>query len=537
MSLIRNPILRGFNPDPSILRVEDDYYIATSTFEWFPGVQIHHSRDLRHWRLLGHPLTRPSQLQMLGNPDSGGIWAPCLSYADGVFYLVYTDVKSHLGPFKDTHNYLVTATDIHGPWSDPVYLNSSGFDPSLFHASDGRKWLLNMVWDHRKGKNPFGGIAMQEYSVRERKLVGPVRNIFRGTELGLTEGPHLYERGGYYYLLTAEGGTRFGHAATVARSRSPFGPYEADPQGPLLTSAGKPELELQRAGHASLVETQGGEWYIAHLCGRPLRPSMQCNLGRETALQRVEWTEDGWLRLAEGGNSPYVTVQAPDLPEHPWEEPGEELFALGKLSMHLASLRRPVGEDWATLRERPGFLRLKGGESLYSAFRQSLLARRQQSFVMEAKTAVEFEPEHYQQMAGLIYYYNNKNYYYLHISRDEDAGRCLRLMTSDRGVYDEPLEAPVSVEGWGRVHLMAKADGEKFAFYYSADGTDWTPIGPVLDAGKISDENAETIIDGYLIDQGFTGAFIGICAQDLSGSGKHADFAYFTYREPERQPV
>ncbi|REJ13534.1 MAG: glycoside hydrolase 43 family protein, partial [Paenibacillaceae bacterium] len=176
MKTIHNPVLRGFNPDPSILRVGDDYYIATSTFEWFPGVQIHHSRDLRHWRLAARPLERRSQLDMLGNPDSGGIWAPCLSYADGLFHLVFTDVKSHVGPFKDTHNYLVTAPSIEGPWSEPIYLNSSGFDPSLFHDDDGRKWLVNMIWDYRKGKNKFAGIALQEYSPEQKRLVGPIRN-------------------------------------------------------------------------------------------------------------------------------------------------------------------------------------------------------------------------------------------------------------------------------------------------------------------------------------------------------------------------
>src|SRR5207244_12626320 len=144
---IKNPILRGFNPDPSILRVGDDYYIATSTFEWFPGVQIHHSKDLVNWHLLTRPLTRTSQLDLRGNPNSAGVWAPDLSYYDGLFYLIYTDVKSLDWIYNDTHNYLVTAPNIMGPWSEPIYLNSSGFDPSLFHDEDGRKWLLNMQWD------------------------------------------------------------------------------------------------------------------------------------------------------------------------------------------------------------------------------------------------------------------------------------------------------------------------------------------------------------------------------------------------------
>ena len=222
MSTIQNPILRGFNPDPSVVRVGEDYYIATSTFEWYPGVQIHHSRDLVHWRLLTRPLTRASQLDMLGDPDSCGIWAPCLSYADGVFYLIYTDVKrygraSAPGPsgatLRDFHNYLVTSPDIEGPWSDPIYVNSSGFDPSLFHDDDGRKYLVNMLWDYRPGQNRFAGIVLQEYSVAKCALIGSRKLIFTGTPIGFTEGPHLYKRDGWYYLLTAEGGTGWGHAA------------------------------------------------------------------------------------------------------------------------------------------------------------------------------------------------------------------------------------------------------------------------------------------------------------------------------------
>jgi len=536
MTLIENPILKGFNPDPSIIRVDDEYYIATSTFEWFPGVQIHHSRDLKNWKLIGHPLTRKSQLDMLGNPDSGGVWAPCLSYHDGIFYLIFTDVKSHIGPFKDTHNYLVTATDIMGPWSEPIYLNSSGFDPSLFHDDDGKKWLVNLVWDHRKRKNSFGGILLQEYSTDEEKLVGPIYNIFKGTELGLTEGPHLYKHNGYYYLVTAEGGTRYDHAVTVARSTSIFGPYEVDPLGPVLTSAGKPELDLQKAGHASIVETQAKELYMVHLTGRPLKPSMKCTLGRETAIQRVKWTEDGWLRLEDGGNSPLVKVKAPDLPEFPFEaEPEKDDFDKNELSIHFNSLREPVTEEWATLTERPGFLRVRGRESFSSAHRQSLIARRQQAFSVTAETMIEFEPDTHQQMAGLVYYYNQKNYYYLWVSKDEDLGKCIGIMSSDQGQYDEPLEAPVSIEGWNQVYVKAAIKYEALQFYYSIDGQNWNTIGPVLDASKISDDHVELKKEGVLLDQGFTGAFIGICVQDLSGQRKHADFDYFSYREHDHK--
>ena len=286
MRPLPNPVLPGFNPDPSIVRVEDDYFIATSTFEWYPGVQISHSRDLEHWRVVARPLTRPSQLDLRGRPNSGGVWAPALSYADGLFYLIYTDVRTWAGSFKDVRNFLVTAPAIEGPWSEPVFLNASGFDPSLFHDDDGRKWLLNMVWDHRPDHNKFGGILLQEYDPEREALVGPVTNIFQGTALGLVEGPHLYKVDGRYVLLTAEGGTFAPHAATVARSERIDGPYEEMPDNPLITSAHDPGLRLQSAGHGSFVQHRDGSWSLAHLCRRPL-PNGRSLLGRETALQLI----------------------------------------------------------------------------------------------------------------------------------------------------------------------------------------------------------------------------------------------------------
>ncbi len=322
---ILNPILRGFNPDPSIVRVGDDYYIATSTFEWYPGVQIHHSRDLVHWRLLTRPLSRSSQLNMLGDPDSCGVWAPCLSYADGLFYLIYTDVKRYGrttvgGPsgasLRDFHNYLVTSPRIDAGWSDPIYLNSSGFDPSLFHDDDGRKYLVNQLWDHRPDHNRFAGIVLQEYSVQRPGLIGDRKLIFHGTPLGLTEAPHLYKRNGFYYLLTAEGGTGWQHAVTMARSRALTGPYELHPDVYILSSRNRPDVELQRAGHADLVETKSGETYMVYLCGRPLRNRGRCTLGRETAIQPMMWSADGWLRTQDGQGIPELEVSAPTLPVH-----------------------------------------------------------------------------------------------------------------------------------------------------------------------------------------------------------------------------
>ena len=536
-AIIENPILRGFNPDPSILRVGEDYFIATSTFEWRPGVQIHHSRDLVNWRLLTHALGA-EHLDLRGAPDSGGVWAPCLTHDGELFHLIFTDVKfwSEVNAFKDSHNFLTTATNILGPWSEPVYLNSSGFDPSLFHDADGRKWLLNALWDHRQGKNHFGGILLQEYDPAARRLVGPVRNIFAGTELRVTEAPHLYRRDGWHYLMTAEGGTAYRHAVTMARSRDLFGPYEVDPNNPMLTSAGRPELALQKAGHASLVETTGGEWFLAHLCGRPLDgpgappdgpgagEARRCNLGRETALQAVEWTPEGWLRLRGGGNSPLERVTAPRLPAHPWPAQAElDDFDGPNLSEHWSTLRTPPDPSWLSLLERPGFLRLRGRESPSSHNRQSLVARRLQAQHAVASTALEFEPQNFQQMAGLILYYDSSNFIYLHVTRDEALGKVINVSCVEGGSYREPLANPLPIDSWKRVHLRATFNGSSLRLAYADDGHRWRDLDLELDAGQLSDEA------GHLL--GFTGTFVGVCAQDLSGGGLHADFDAFTYRE------
>ncbi|MEI9970591.1 MAG: glycoside hydrolase family 43 protein [Ignavibacteriota bacterium] len=535
---IRNPILPGFNPDPSIVRVDDDYYIATSTFEWFPGVQIHHSRDLLNWRLLTRPLRRASQLNMLGNPDSCGIWAPCLSYSDGLFYLIYTDVKrygrttqggSTGASLRDTHNYLVTCPTIDGEWSDPIYLNSSGFDPSLFHDDDGRKYLVNMLWDHRPGRNRFSGIVLQEYSPAERQLVDETHVIFKGTPIGFTEGPHLYKRNGCYYLLTAEGGTGWGHAVTLARSRALMGPYELHPDTYVLTARDRPDVELQRAGHADVVETQTGETYMVHLCGRPLRNRGRCTLGRETAIQRMVWSDDGWLRTADGEGVPRLEVDPPALPAHPFPaSPEREDFDGTELPIDFQWLRSPWPDELFSLTERPGHLRLYGRETLGSLFRQALVARRQQAHCFSASTVLDFEPDQFQQMAGLICYYNSSKFHYLYISYDEELGKHIRIMSClPDAIQSDVFSAPIAIPGGVPVELRVEVDYERLYFAYRMDGAQWRWLPGPLDASILSDEA------GAPGTPNFTGAFVGMCCQDLAGTRRVADFDHFLYRERE----
>lgn len=392
-----------------------------------------------------------------------------------------------------------------------------------------------MAWDYRKDRDPFNGIYLREYSESEGKLVGPSHLIYTGSKLGLTEGPHIYKKDGYYYLMVAEGGTSYEHAVTVARSRHLTGPYETDPQTPMLTAVHNPNVTLQKAGHASLVHTQSDEWYLVHLCGRPLdAEDRRCNLGRETEIQRCVWSGNGWLRLSEGGSEPLDFVLPPSLPEHKFpKSTDKDDFKDNRLNINWQSLRQPFAEDWISLVERPGYLRLKGMESPNSRFRHSLIGRRQQSFRCEAETVVEFAPDCYQQMAGLMYYYNSQNYYYLRLGFDESLGANLGIIGNDHGVYQEHTERLVTVAVQKPCYLKLKLNYSELQFYYSVNGRDWLTIGPVLDASKISDEYATHLVDGYFTDWGFTGAFIGLCAHDLSGGRRHADFDYFTYSETE----
>ena len=516
---VKNPILPGFNPDPSILRVGDDYYIANSTFEWYPGVRIYHSRDLVNWEFIASPLDTLEHLDMRGNEPSGGIWAPCLSYSGGKFHLIFTDVKSQkFLPFKDVNNYLVTADDIKGPWSKPIYLNSSGFDPSLYHEGD-KKWYLNMEWDYRAGSlgDFFTGILLQEYDPEREKLVGEPVNIFGGTDLKLVEGPHLYKKDGYYYLLTAEGGTSYEHAVTIARSRDMFGPYEVHPDNPLITANGT-DSYIQKSGHGSLVETADGKWYLAFLGGRPIKDTGRCVLGRETSLSEVVW-KDGWPYLANGTGNPdeYYEVDG-DVEEI---LRGEDVYTFENLDFlkDLNTLRRPYSEETFSTDDRKGWLSVTGKHSILSVFDQALLARRQTDFAFEAEIKMDFTSDNFQRMAGMSYRYDEHNQYYFYKSYDKALdSQVLKLMKFDAGICD--ISEDVMIPD-GVIHMKVKSSYDKAQFYYSLDGVEYTAVFDEIDTTILSDDYAQPL--------GFTGAFIGFACQDMVDRSAKAYFEYFKY--------
>jgi len=511
--MIKNPILTGFSPDPSIIRAGDDYYIATSTFEWWPGVRMFHSKDLVIYEEIQSPLRRLSQLDMTGDPPSGGIWAPCLSYDGNRFFLLYTDVKTKKGRFYNTHNYMVYTDDIYGEWSEPKYLNSIGFDPSLFHDIDGRKYLINMV-------NGFKGILVQEMDSETYELIGPREKIYDGSGIGYTEGPHMYHIGEYYYLIVAEGGTGYDHCVTMARSKSVWGPFETMPDNPVLTSDKDNPSSLQKCGHADIVEGKDGKWYMVHLCSRPLNGTKWCTLGRETAIQRIELQDDLWFRLANKTKYPDTFVNLENSGDYKENYSFSDDFDGEHMNVSLSSPRLPY-ENFADLDVRPGYIRIRGQESLNSLHHVSMLATRQRDFNVEAVTKMDFKPEISEQAAGLVYFYDAYNYYALLKTLSEKGTSGLMLIKSDAGVVTD--EVPfVELDSDSELELRVEVtdDGNYAEFSYKYVDGEYRYIGDKLPTNILSDEYC----------RGFTGAHFGIYAHDMAGLGSYADFDYLYVR-------
>ena len=370
---------------------------------------------------------------------------------------------------------------------------------------------------------------MQEWDPIVRKLTGPVRNIYPGTERGLVEGPHLFKRNGWYYLTVAEGGTGYDHAVTMARSRQIEGPYETHPDRHLMTSKDSPKAPLQKAGHGQYVETPDGQAYHTHLCGRPLAPYRRCTLGRETSLQKCVWRDD-WLYLEQGGQVPAVEV-APPAPAARQDVAArrEYSFDSARLPMDFQWLRTPEPQRIFSVTARPGFLRLYGRESIGSWFEQALVARRQQHHRFRAETRIEFAPETYQQVAGLTHYYNRYKFHALAVTWHETLGRALTILSCPGdypgGKLVFPIDAGLSLPD-GAIDLAFEVTDNDVQFFWRAAGDasqPWQAVGPILDAGVISDEG------GRGVDASFTGAFAGLFAFDITGQGQPADFKYFVY--------
>lgn len=518
--MIHNPIFPGFHPDPCVCRRGDDIFLVVSSFEWIPGLPVYHTRDLVHWELYSHILTQDEKPNLRGLPSAKGIWAPCLTYCEeeDLFYLIYGVMNSMNARFFDVNNYLITARDLHGPWSEPVYLHSAGFDASMLHDDDGRKWIVSLEWETREGYEHPGAICLCEYLPEEQRIVPEFTRIWRGgTNRGCLEGPHLTKKNGTYYLMCAEGGTGYGHSVTMARSRSVKGPYEGDPANPILTSQPKdynlrgypdalrpdlfnPDSPLQKCGHGSYVDLPNGETYLFHLCGRPLLPELRCVLGRETAIQKMTWTEDGWLRKADGNPLAAVEVEEPSLPAWTPEGGQEAWYA-----------PRQMPERFARIAD---VITLRGGESLASTNEVSLLARKLQSLHTVFTAKLSFDPAAFQHSAGIVLYYDNMNFLFLRKYYSETLGApALGLLHVENGAKKEYERIPAPGDVWMRLVI----ENNVTRMVCSSDSVTYTQVGRDFVTDHFSDE--------YSQYGEFTGSFVGLACVDALTHSKRARFS------------
>lgn len=547
--MLKNPILPGFNPDPCICKAGDDYYMAVSTFEWMPGIPVYHSKDLKNWELYTHVLTDDETVDLKKLPSAKGIWAPCLTYCEKeqLFYVVYGVMNSMNARYFDVDNYVITAKDIKGPWSEPVYLHSSGFDASMLHDDDGRKWVVSLDWETRAGYEKPGAICLVEYSPEKKEIISYPKRIWHGgTDRGCIEAPHLYKRNGYYYIMCAEGGTGYGHSVTMGRSKNVWGPYEKDPQNPIVTSIPgdfnerhdpdhlkpkyfNPDSVLQKSGHGSYIENELGEVYLVHLTSRPFVPELRCTLGRETAMQKMKWTEDGWLRMADGSNLAKEYFEPSKLPEVPVKQiPDFDDFDDATLGIQYYA-PRIMPQRFVDLKSRPGYLRMRGQESRTSLNKVSILARKLTSVHATVTTKMEFKPEVHQHSAGLIMYYDNMNYINLRKYYSETLGQsALSIIHLENGEKTEFLNTRIPVDDIP-IYLRLHIDGRKSYFEWSYDGKDYLAIGKVFDTTKFSDE--------YCKYGEFTGTFVGITCADRVKHQHYADFDFFEYVADETRDV
>lgn len=495
----RNPVLPGFHPDPSVCRVGRDYYVVTSSFEYFPGIPIFHSRDLVNWRQIGHCLTSSSQLPLAGARASGGVWAPTLRHYDGIFYMTTTNTSSG-------GNFIVTATNPEGPWSEPIPVAQPGIDPSLFFDDDGSV-LYTTSHD---------GAFQSRINPKTGELLCEPKVIWAGTGGQYPEGPHLYRRDGWYYLLLSEGGTEYGHMITMARSKSPWGPFEPCARNPLLTHRSH-KSPIQGLGHADLVDTPDGHWFAVALGFRTNGYPPCYHLGRETFLVPVKWASDGFPVFGDQGRV-QLEEETP-LALEPWPQvAARDDFTSGALAAHWNHLRNPQPELYS-LSERPGFLRLRGsaaGPDDVAA--TAWLGQRQRHFAVQVATRLEFRPEKDAEEAGLVVRMNERHHYEVFVTLRGGVQTAVlrrRIGSLQAEVARAPL--PPSEQGWV---LAVDADRDTYRFRYGSSETDLLTLG-----------EGETRYLSTEVAGGFTGVYFAMYA---TGNGspcqRPADFDWFEYR-------
>jgi xylan 1,4-beta-xylosidase len=503
MKTYQNPVIGGFHPDPSVCRVGEDFYLVNSSFEFFPGVPIFHSKDLVHWEQIGHCLTAESQLPLAKVNASGGIYAPCIRYNKGVFYMVTTNIN-HGG------NFYVTATDPAGKWSDPIWIDQGGIDPSFFFDEDGKVYL--------QSNGGPDGIYQSEIDIKTGKRLTEIKHLWSGTGGRYPEGPHIYKKDGWYYLMIAEGGTEYGHMETISRSKNIWGPFEACPDNPILTHRNKINQSnpIQGTGHADLVEAQDGSWWMVCLAFRTAGGYSQFHhLGRETFLAPVEWNMEGWPVVNKNG-SLALEIKAKTLPFVPYARPANRyIFNNPVLGFEWNYLRNPDLANYS-LQEKSGWLALAPNSyTLDSVASPTFVGRRQEHFSCEFTTLLEYEPQPGTE-AGITVYMSPESHYDLGFSAD-DKGKFIYSRFKVGSVIGIQNKTYVDQE---RLVLRINATAYYYTFSVSVDG-----MKTFIPMGK-----AETRYLSSEVAGGFTGVYFGLYSfKTGTVKGHHAFFNWAEY--------
>ncbi len=502
MRTYQNPIIPGFYPDPSICRVGEDYYLVNSSFEFFPGIPLWHSTNLVEWEQLGHVLTRESQAQLVGSAISGGIFAPTIREHEGTFYVVVTNVN--LFP-TGAPNFLVHTDDIHGAWSDPVPIAHMGIDPMLFFDDDGTTYFAGVGFDET-GKQ---GIALFELDVQTGKALSDTRFIWYGSGGRNPEGPHLYKKDGWYYLLLAEGGTEYGHMVTVARSHNVWGPYEGCPDNPILTHRDDAGSIFQGVGHADLVDAPDGSWHVVCHAFRPSQAQLH-HIGRETMLAPVTWV-DGWP-VVNGSAPLHAVMETEGNGAHAAFDLGfVDDFTGPQLDSRYCHVWNPVAENY----EVGDGLVLRAAAPLNDAAQVTFVGVRQQQMELTCEATLAIEGDG---VFGLSVYHNREHHYDLCVQRAEGE----LLVWLRRCVADLEVESGLLGVSTGNaldLRIIAKRDG--YEFYVGQPGESFVCMG----------SGSTQLLSTEVMRGTFTGCLFGLFAE---GEGA-ARVSRFSVSESEEQ--